>query len=106
MRIFTVAAAASLLLGTAVQAQQPDPNQRAYTIALMCSAVAAHYPNDADIHRTQDAVTRMARVLGYDNRRVSADLIQMANVLGSEMRSDPGSMERTRDSCRRAGLVS
>lgn len=105
MRFFTSAGLLCALAVPVAHAQQPTANERAYTVALMCSVVAAHYASDADIHRTADALRRMARVLGHDSRKTAADVVQMANVLGSEMRSDPASMDRTRTACRRAGLV-
>lgn len=99
----------SLLLGAApisAQTATASAKRNAYSIALMCYGVAAYYHDDAASFRTSDALKKMARVLGYDNARMAKDMIDMANVLGTQLRSDPDSMERSRTGCRRIGFAS
>jgi hypothetical protein len=83
-----------------------DANEQAYTITLLCAAVASQSRNDADIQRTMEAVRKMARVLGYDNRRLSTDMVKMAGALGVEQRTDPRAMDDHRATCRRIKLIS
>lgn len=107
-----VAALILLALDWAIQHAHAAPSQtmvakdRAYTMTLICAVVASHDKIDADILRTMDAVRKMGKARGYGNTKVARDMIQAANVLGVEMRDDPGSMDRNRAICQKLGLVS
>ena len=81
-------------------------NERAYTLTLMCTALASEYGNDADKLRTMDAARKMARAQGYDDRRLSRDVITMASVVGAKLHDNPNAMDENRLICRRLGLVS
>lgn len=109
--LVSFALAAFMLPGVATAAPvstdaQTVAQKRAYTLSLMCMAVASYYKNEADIHRTVDAVRKMAVVMGYDNERIAKDVTTMASVLGVELRNDPSSMEQSRAACRKIGLAS
>lgn len=80
--------------------------QHAYTLSVMCWAVASYYGKQPDIVRTTEALRKMGAAMGYDNARTAKDATTMASALGVELRNDPGSMERHRASCRQIGLVS
>jgi len=94
------------LIASPVMATATDKNERAYTLTLMCAAVAAYYQNDADITRTMDAARKMARVQNLSETRLSDDLFKMTNALGAELRQNPNAMDEDRAVCRKLGLVS
>lgn len=86
-------------------AATPASNDRAYTLTLMCAGVAGYDKNDADITRTMAAVRKMAKAKGYDTKRVSSDAIEMAQVLGDDLRNNPNSMDENRALCRKLKLI-
>lgn len=107
--LFAIACVASVVSGAIapVAAAAPTTAQKhAYTLSVVCWVVAAHYRNEADIHRTTDALRKMGTAMGYDNGRTAKDVTAMASALGVELRNDPRAMERHRASCRQLGLVS
>ncbi|MBO9712645.1 hypothetical protein [Sphingomonas sp.] len=95
--------------GCAAQASAAAPDsaaEKAYTLTLMCSAVAAHYQDKAAGVRALEAARKIAASLHYGNARLAADISGTAEALGIETRTDPGAMERHRASCRGLGLAS
>ena len=80
--------------------------ERAYTLTVMCTVVAAHDNSDRDHTRALDAARKMAKVLGYAEMRLAHDLIATANVLGDDLRSDPNAIARNREICQRLQLAS
>lgn len=113
MKRFGVFAMATLAVATMSGPMAAKPaavptvaQQRAYTLSLMCVAVASYYDNEADKLRTVDALRKMGAAMGYDNTRIANDMTTMASVLGDELRSNPDAMEGHRASCRKIGLVS
>lgn len=106
MRRVSLVVMAFGLIGAAASAKQPaSANERAYTLTVMCSVVAANDKNDANFQRTADAVRKMAKVLGYTTARVAKDSIAMANVLGNEQRTNPNAMSTRRETCRKLALI-
>ena len=81
-------------------------NERAYDVTLVCYVVAVDGNNQSDHARALDGVRKMAKALGYDNKRMSDDIFKMVNVLGAKTRSDPTAITRNREGCRKLGLVS
>lgn len=108
MRGMILAAAMVLAMGAvAVPAQQPmSQNERAYTITLICSAIAANDNDPTGSARSIDAARRMATALGYSTERLSNDLITMASVVGIQLRDEPATVEHRRTVCRQLGLLS
>jgi hypothetical protein len=95
------------LTATASVAQQPmSQNERAYTITLICNAIAANDNDHAGSARSIDAARRMATALGYSTERLSSDLITMASVVGVQLRDEPAKVEHSRAVCRQFGLLS
>jgi len=97
--------AGAFLCCTATAAPPDDANQHAYTLTLMCVSVAGHEGNQADKLRAMDALRKMQRAMGYSNRHLADDMVDMAQVLGVKMRNDPGLMPRNREICRKLGLI-
>ena len=96
-----------------IRAQSASPaqpsmssNARAYDITLVCYVVALDGRVEADHARALDGVRKMAKVLGYDDKRMSDDIFKMTTVLGARTRSDPTVISRNREGCRRLGLIS
>lgn len=105
--VFLVAAIVLASGAVAAPFKQPtSANERAYTLAVMCSVVAANDQNDTNVQRTADAVRKMAKVMGYTTARVANDSIAMANVLGNELRTNPNRMNVRRETCRKLALIS
>jgi hypothetical protein len=95
------------LTATASVAQQPmSQNERAYTITLICNAIAANDNDRAGSARSIDAARKMAKALGYSSKRLSNDLITMASVVGVQLRDEPAKVERSRAVCRQLGFLS
>ena len=103
-----VAGVVAMISAQAVATAQPTDTakQDAYSIALMCNAVAAYYRDDPAFMRTNDAVKKMGRVLGYNLDRTSKDMLDMASALGIRQRKEPGSMAASQARCRRIGFAS
>lgn len=97
---------ALVLFSISAQARSPTANEKAYTLALTCAVVAAHYDDLPGTRKSQDAVKRVGRVLGYSSDRQASNMLTTASVLGVEARRDPSGMERHRGECRYFGLVS
>jgi hypothetical protein len=88
-------------------AQQPmSQNERAYTITLICNAIAANDNDHAGSTRSIDAARRMATALGYSIEQLGHDLITMASVVGVQLRDEPAKVEHSRAVCRQLGLLS
>lgn len=81
-------------------------SERAYTLALMCVAVAANDQKDADYQRSLDAVRKMAKQQGYSDNRLSQDIWTMTNVIGDSLHKDPKAIDEKRELCRRLSLAS
>jgi hypothetical protein len=94
------------LMGAGEPAQPMSQNERAYTITLTCSAIAANDNDQAGSTRSIDAARKMAKALGYSTKRLSSDLITMASVVGVQLRDEPAKVDRNRGICRQLGLVS
>jgi hypothetical protein len=109
LRLVPFAAIAAIMLTSTAAAQsgdrRADAQQRAYTLSVVCWVVASYYRDEADIHRTTDALRKMGSAMGYDNARTSKDAVEMASALGVELRRDPEAMQRHRTACRKLGLV-
>lgn len=82
-----------------------NANERAYTIALICVAVAANDNDAAGGLRSINASRKMAKALGYGQSRLSRDLATMASVVGDQLRKEPEKVERHRGVCRQLGLI-
>lgn len=106
MRAFVVALCACAIALPVQAISQTAAQQRAYRLTVVCWVVASHYGNEADAHRTADALRKMGNAVGYDDARRSRDVTAMASALGAELRTDPAAMERHRAACRQLGLVS
>jgi hypothetical protein len=98
-----LAVAASALVAATPPAT--SSNERAYTLTLMCTAIASEYGNDADKHRAMDAATKMARAQGYSDKRLANDMISMASVVGDQIHNQSSQVSQNREICRRIGLV-
>ena len=95
------------LTATASLAEQPmSQNERAYTITLICNAIAASDNDYEGSARSIDAARKMAKALGYSSKRLSSDLITMASVVGVQLRDEPAKVEQRRAVCRQLGLLS
>ena len=100
------------LMSAGVAAPQPiatpatAANQRAYDVTLVCYIVAVDGKNESDHARALDGVRKMAKALGYNNKRMSDDIFKMTTVLGAKTRSDPTAIIRNREGCRKLGLIS
>lgn len=109
--VFLVVMAVSLL-SVAKAAPQPiatpatAANERAYDVTLVCYVVAVDGKNESDHARALDGVRKMAKALGYNNKRMSDDIFKMVTVLGAKTRSDPYAITRNREGCRKLGLIS
>jgi hypothetical protein len=89
------------------RAQQPmSKDERAYTITLICAAIAANDRDDAGSQRSIEAARKMAAALGYSSKKLSSDLITMASVVGVQLRDEPAKVEQRRGICRQLGLLS
>lgn len=111
--------ATCLVLPAGVQAQQADPNQRAYSYALRCftaNTVAVGDPrynpnhqNDVALReaarRAYNAAQAMSVRLGYSSDRVAADITRNGYVEGDKMLRDDGYFQRTRADCIRLGML-
>lgn len=108
MRKALLAVLMMVAAGTAsAKAQQPmTKNERAYTITLICVAIAANDRDDAGSQRSIEAARKMARALGYSLDRLSKDLLTMAKVVGVQLRDEPAKVEQSRTVCRQLGLLS
>ncbi len=104
--IFLSVASSLILIGAALPAQAQSANEKAYTLALTCNAVAAYFRDDPGYSKSLDAFHRMGQTLGYSASRQSNDLFEVLNVMGLNQRNDPTTMDQWRDRCRRYGLVS
>lgn len=105
--LFPAAAVSALVVAAGpVMGQSAASNDRAYTLTLMCTAVASEFGTDADKQRSLDAARKMARAQNYSDRRLSDDLGTMANVVGDKARDHPDEVQHDREICRRMGLVS
>lgn len=94
------------LLASASHGQQPmSENERAYTISLICNAIAASDNDQAGSARSIDAARKMAKVLGYSLDRLSKDLGKMASVVGVQLRDEPTKIAQRRAVCRQLGLL-
>jgi hypothetical protein len=88
-------------------AEQPmSKDERAYTITLICAAIAANDRDDAGSQRSIEAARKMATALGYSLDRLSKDLLTMAEVVGVQLRDEPAKVEQRRAVCRQLGLLS
>lgn len=106
MRGAFVAMVAVALPGAAMAAPtKSQASERAYTLSLMCSAVAANDGEQADYSRTFDAVRKTGRKLGHSEARISQDVLTMAQVVGDRAHRDPSSLDGNREICRKLGLI-
>jgi hypothetical protein len=94
------------LMGAGAPAQPMSQNERAYTITLICNAIAANDNDQSGSTRSIDAARKMAKALGYSTKRLSSDLITMASVVGVQLRDEPAKVEHRRGVCRQLGLLS
>ena len=93
-------------LGSPAPAQQTmSANERAYTLAVMCAAVAKHFHNEADQARALDAANRMASALQYSFTQLSLDLDGAETALAKQQRANPDMMDQRRETCRRIRLA-
>lgn len=107
LALASVTSTVSATRAVAQTAQQPmSQNERAYTITLICSAIAANDNDHEGSARSLEAARRMAQVLGYGTERLSSDLITMASVVGVQLRDEPAKIEQRRTVCRQLGLLS
>jgi hypothetical protein len=83
-----------------------EANKRAYNVTLVCYVVAVDGNNESEHTRALDGLRKMAKALGYNDKRMSDDIFKMVTVLGAKTRSDPSAITRNREGCRRLGLVS
>ncbi len=108
--VLALASATSTVSATkavAQTAQQPmSQNERAYTITLICSAIAANDNDHEGSARSLEAARKMATALGYSNDRLAHDLITMASVVGVQLRDEPEKIAQRRAVCRQLGLLS
>lgn len=94
------------LLASASHGQQPmSKDERAYTITLMCNAIAASDSDYEGSARSMEAARKMAKALGYNSKRLSSDLITMASVVGVQLRDEPAKVAQRREVCRQLGLL-
>jgi hypothetical protein len=105
-RVILVLLAVGLMGGNASAQQSMSANERAYTLTIMCAAVAKHYGNNADHMRALDASNKMAKVLQYSFTRYTLDLEGADKVLAKQHRSDPGRITKRRELCRQLQLAS
>jgi hypothetical protein len=82
------------------------PKERAYTLTLMCIAVAANDRNEEDGIHAMDAARKMGRAMRYSEKRVSDDIWTMTNVVGDQLHRDPTSIDSKREICRKIQLAS
>ena len=110
VRVAIVLSAIGLLivdaLNSRAHAAPMSSNERAYTWALICYVVAVDEKSDSDHARALDGVRKMAKVMGYDDKRMADDTFKRVTVLGARTRSDPEAITRNRDMCRKLGLIS
>lgn len=97
--------ALSIASGGQAAPTKPSASDSAYTLSLMCSAVAASDGNQADYSRTIDAVHKTGLKLGYSETRISHDALTMAQVVGDRAHRDPSSLDSNREVCRKLGLI-
>ena len=98
--------AALVVMTPLAHAQETDSKKRAYTLTLMCQVIAADSGTKADQQRTIEATRTMGRAMGYDDKRVSADVFTMIDVVAAKARENPATMEDERAVCRKLGLLS
>ena len=100
-----IAAAGLALAPTGRASAEDSPAEKAYTLALMCTVVAAYFKDDAASLKAMGAADKIGAQLGYDRPRRSTDLSNMARTLGTERSGDAGSWERHRAVCRKIGMA-
>lgn len=98
-----------LVIGSADAAPSKSKNatakDRAYTLTLMCATFASDGDNDRDILRTMDAVRKLGKAKGYDDKRLANDLGTMASVVGDRLRTEPDYIDKNREICRKLQLI-
>lgn len=107
LALASVTSTVSATKAVAQTADQPmSQNERAYTITLICSAIAANDNDHEGSARSIEAARKMATALGYRSDQLSHDLITMASVVGVQLREEPEKIVQRRAVCRQLGLLS
>ncbi len=79
LRLVPFAAIAAIMLTSTAAAQsgdrRADAQQRAYTLSVVCWVVASYYRDEADIHRTTDALRKMGSAMGKLLSGTALDMI-------------------------------
>lgn len=105
-RVLLVLSTVGIMAAAPPKKTTMDPKERAYTLTLMCVAVAASDQKESDGLRSINAARKMGKAIGHSEKRVSDDIWTMVNVVGDQLHSKPSSLNDRREICRRMQLAS